>query len=146
MTKVPPSSIRHPPFVVVAVLMLEGFDRTRVPGPSFAMVLVPSIVESIVAVTFEATWILAVLPTRIKVPELTVYPVVLKARLLADRVDAVTEPGVPQNMASLLSLQACNRPGAPVHQLESVLLHMPEPPRFAPLEASLPVVELSVSQ
>src|SRR6266496_5608525 len=52
---VPPPSMRHPPAVVLAVLRLAVLAKTRVPAPSFHIVLVPARAELMVAVTFEST-------------------------------------------------------------------------------------------
>src|SRR2546430_5775951 len=40
----------------------------------------------------------------------------------------------------------CCVPKLESHQFVSVLFHVPDPPRFAPLEALLPAIEPSVSQ
>jgi hypothetical protein len=66
--------------------------------------------------------------------------------LLTETVEAVTAPAVPQNTASLPSVQTCGVPRLVFHQLAAAVLHVPEPPRFAPVEALLPAVEPSVSQ
>src|SRR5438309_8294749 len=81
MTSVPPPSMRHPPAVLVAVLMLLVLDKMSVPAPSFHSVLVPAMVEPIVAVTLESTVRLDGTPLMFSVPELTEQPVVLKLRL-----------------------------------------------------------------
>ena len=70
MRRVPPPSMRHPPATVLAVLMLDGLDKMSVPAPSFTMVLVPAIVEVMVAVTLASTLKLAA-RIIVSVPELT---------------------------------------------------------------------------
>ena len=63
--------MRHPPAEVLAVLMLAGLDKMSVPAPSFTMVLVPAMVELMVAVTPESTVKLDAAPIIVSVPELT---------------------------------------------------------------------------
>src|SRR5437773_621099 len=145
MRSVPPPSMRHPPATLLAVLMLLVLAKMNVPTPSFHSVLVPAIVELIVAVRPVSTLNDAA-PLMVSVPELSVYPVVLKATLPAEIVETLTAPEVPQNTASLPSLQPWGAPSSVSHQLVSTELHMPEPPRFAPVRALLPVVEPSASQ
>jgi hypothetical protein len=62
--------MRHPPAVVLAVLMLAGLDKISVPAPSFIMVLAPASLELMVAVTPEST-LKPAAPIMVSVPELT---------------------------------------------------------------------------
>src|SRR6185369_1265325 len=89
---VPPPSMRHPPATVLAVLVLAGLDKMSVPGPSFHIVLVPAMIELMVAVTPESTVKLDGVPIMVSMPELMEYPDVLKTMLLAETVEAVTAP------------------------------------------------------
>src|ERR1051326_965506 len=92
IASVPPPSMRQPPLFVSAVLRLLVFARMSVPGPSFHIVWLPAIVELIVAVTLVSTVKLEGAPDGVSVPETMEYPFVLKARLLAETVEAVTVP------------------------------------------------------
>src|ERR1051325_6941894 len=85
-TIVPPPSMRQPPELVSAVLRLLVLARISVPAPSFHSVLVPAMVEPMVAVTLESTMKLDGTPLMERMPELIEYPVVLNVRLLTDTV------------------------------------------------------------
>jgi hypothetical protein len=115
-----------------------------IPAPSMDIVLVPAMVEEIVAVTFDST-VKDAAPAMVNVPELTLS-LVLKVRLVAETVEAVMVPVAPQKMASLPSAQACSIPELVFHQLTFPALQVPVPPRFAPLKALFPAVEPSASQ
>jgi hypothetical protein len=69
---VPPPSIRQPPSLLVAVLVLLLLARMSVPRPSLVIVAEPAMAEAIVAVTPGSVVMLAGV-----VPRVSVEPVIV---------------------------------------------------------------------
>ena len=100
--------MRQPLALFVAVFRLFVLDKISVPAPSFQIVLVPAMVEPIVA-TPESTVMWDGTPPRLSVPEVTAYPEVLNViwlTMITSKVGSETEPAVPQKTASLPTIQA----------------------------------------